>query len=115
MDLMRLIMSEKQVIQLFRFAEPVDWLARMYYRKQIVQVIADSGIDIWLLGRGWENHPAAMLDNVHIINDRIPFKDTLHSCQSYNLKIMIKHLYKFIITKHLIYLFKIYMWFIKSS
>lgn len=77
MDLMRLIMSEKQVIQLFRFAEPVDWLARMYYRKQIVQVIADSGIDIWLLGRGWENHPAAMLDNVHIINDRIPFKDTL--------------------------------------
>ena len=30
MDLMRLIMSEKQVIQLFRFAEPVDWLARMY-------------------------------------------------------------------------------------
>ena len=67
MDLMRLIMSEKQVIQLFRFAEPVDWLARMYYRKQIVQVIADSGIDIWLLGRGWENHPAAMLDNVHII------------------------------------------------
>ena len=77
MDLMRLIMSEKQVIQLFRFAEPVDWLARMYYRKQIVQVIADSGIDLWLLGRGWENHPAAMLDNVHIINDRIPFKDTL--------------------------------------
>lgn len=77
MDLMRLIMSEKQVIQLFRFAEPVDWLARMYYRKQIVQMIADSGIDLWLLGRGWENHPAAMLDNVHIINDRIPFKDTL--------------------------------------
>ena len=49
----------------------------MYYREKIISIIAEAGIDIWLLGRGWENHPSANLSNVHIINDRVPFADTL--------------------------------------
>lgn len=74
---MNLAFEEEQIRTLFRCAEPMDWMARMYWRMQVVQTIADAGIDIWLLGRGWENHPAATFPNVHIINDRVPFADTL--------------------------------------
>lgn len=66
-----------QLKTMFACAEPIDWMARMYYRKEIIQLIADAGIDIWLLGRGWENHPCAGRTNVHIISDRVPFQDTL--------------------------------------
>lgn len=76
-DMMELSLAQEQVKQLFRFSEPIDWLARMYYREKIISIIAEAGIDIWLLGRGWENHPSANLSNVHIINDRVPFARTL--------------------------------------
>ncbi len=62
---------------MFACAEPIDWMARMYYRKKVIQLIADAGIEIWLLGRGWENHPCADSANVHIISDRVPFRETL--------------------------------------
>lgn len=76
-DMMELSLAQEQVKQLFRFSEPIDWMARMYYREKIISIIAEAGIDIWLLGRGWENHPSANLSNVHIINDRVPFARTL--------------------------------------
>ena len=76
-DMMELSLAQEQVKQLFRFSEPIDWMARMYYREKIISIIAEAGIDIWLLGRGWENHPSTELHNVHIINDRVPFADTL--------------------------------------
>ena len=34
-------------------------------------------MDIHLRGRGWENHLAASLPNVHRIDDRIPYGETL--------------------------------------
>lgn len=49
----------------------------MYQRERVVQTLAEAGLDVWLLGRGWENHPCARLPNVHRIDDRIPFAQTL--------------------------------------
>lgn len=69
--------SERQLKTIFRCSEPLDWMARMYQRERVVQTLAEAGFDIWLLGRGWENHPSAGLSNVHRIDDRIPFAQTL--------------------------------------
>jgi hypothetical protein len=69
--------SQGQLLTMMACAEPIDWMARMHYRKQVVHAIAQAGIDIWLLGRGWENHPDVQLPNYHIINDRVPFAETL--------------------------------------
>ncbi len=76
-DMMGLSLQSEQIKQLLRFAEPIDWMARMYYREKVVSSIATAGIDMWLLGRGWENHPSSQYSNIHIINDRVSFKDTL--------------------------------------
>lgn len=62
---------------LFANSIPLDWMIRMYQRERVVQVVAESGIDIWLLGRGWENHPCADYPNMHRIDDRIPMEETL--------------------------------------
>lgn len=75
--LKKLNLPMNQMRTLIAGAEPIDWMARMYWRKLVIQEIAVAGIDVWLLGRGWENHPAANMPNVHIINDRVPFADTL--------------------------------------
>lgn len=55
----------------------IDWAIRMYQRERVVTALAESGLDIYLLGRGWENHPSAGLPNVHRIDDRIPYKEPL--------------------------------------
>lgn len=74
---MGLELKPEQMNTMFACSEPIDWMARMYYRKKAIQFLADAGIDIWLLGRGWENHPCTARANVHIISDRVPFKETL--------------------------------------
>jgi hypothetical protein len=76
-DTMKLELKPEQLKTVMACSEPIDWMARMYYREKAIQVIADAGIDIWLLGRGWENHPCFGRSNVHIISDRVPFKETL--------------------------------------
>jgi len=59
-------------------AESLDWAIRMYQRGRVVSVLGESGMDIHLLGRGWENHPTARMANVHRISDRIPYGETLN-------------------------------------
>lgn len=68
---------DSQLKTIFRCSEPLDWMVRMHHRERAVKVLADAGLEIWLLGRGWENHPSAHLSNVHRIDDRIPFAETL--------------------------------------
>lgn len=58
-------------------AEPMDWAIRMYDRGRVISALAESGMEIHLLGRGWENHPTANMPNVHRIADRIPYRETL--------------------------------------
>lgn len=69
--------SVEQLKTMFRCAEPIDWMVRMYQRERVISVLAEAGFDVWLLGRGWENHPAAGKPNVHWIDERIPFAQTL--------------------------------------
>lgn len=49
----------------------------MYYRGQVVKTLAESGFRLYLLGRGWEDHPSVNCPNVCHINDRIPYGKTL--------------------------------------
>lgn len=69
--------SSDMLKTMFRCAEPLDWMVRMYQREKVIQTLAESGFELWLLGRGWENHPCAGRINVHRIDDRIPFGETL--------------------------------------
>lgn len=62
---------------LLRHSESVDWAIRMYYRGQVVSALAEAGFELYLLGRGWENHSSASYPNVHRIDDRIPYEKTL--------------------------------------
>lgn len=62
---------------LFLCSEYVDWAIRMYQRGQVVSVLAESGLDLYLLGRGWENHSSSKYPNVHRIDDRVPYAQTL--------------------------------------
>lgn len=74
---MGLSVDQEMLKSLMRCAEPVDWAIRMYQRDRVIQVLAESGVELYLLGRGWENHRSAKYPNVHRIDDRIPYADTL--------------------------------------
>lgn len=63
---------------IFRFAEYVDWAIRMYQRGQVVSRLAEAGLELYLLGRGWENHSSAKYPNVHRIADRVPYAESLN-------------------------------------
>lgn len=62
---------------ILRCSEYVDWAIRMYQREQIVKILAKADIPLHLLGRGWENHPSVKRPNVHHIDNRIPYGQTL--------------------------------------
>ena len=69
--------SEDMLKLMLTFTEPVDWAVRMYYREQVITAIAEAGLKIHLLGRGWENYPLIDRPNVYHIDERIPFAETL--------------------------------------
>lgn len=62
-----------KLLSLFRFSEPIDLRARMFFREKVITTLIDSGADVWLLGRGWQNHPSFGAPNMHQINERVPF------------------------------------------
>lgn len=72
-----LSLSREGMKTLMRCSEEVDWAIRMYRRGQVVQTLAAGGVELYLLGRGWEDHPAAGLPHVHRIDDRVPYGETL--------------------------------------
>ncbi|MCI9638311.1 MAG: glycosyltransferase [Hungatella sp.] len=77
MDQMGMALSEKALKSTLNISNYVDWAIRMYQRGRVVTTLAESGLDLYLLGRGWENLPSAGLPNVHRIDDRIPYGNTL--------------------------------------
>ncbi|MDD6810710.1 MAG: glycosyltransferase [Lachnospiraceae bacterium] len=72
----RMPLSDNAVKTIMRGMTPIDWMVRMYYRGKAVQVLAEAGFDVHVLGRGWENHPCAGAQNLHILSDRIDLADT---------------------------------------
>lgn len=69
--------SDDLMKSLMYCADSLDWAVRMYYRGQVVKTLAESGFRLYLLGRGWEDHPSVNCPNVCHINDRIPYGKTL--------------------------------------
>lgn len=69
--------SGEMLRTIFRCSEYVDWAIRMYQRGEAVSALAESGLDLYLLGRGWENHSSAKYPNVHRIADRVPYAQSL--------------------------------------
>lgn len=72
-----LSVPDDALITIFRCSEFVDWAIRMYQRGQVVSILAESGLELYLLGRGWENHSSVKYPNVHQISDRVPYEQTL--------------------------------------
>ncbi len=56
--------------------EPLDWAIRMEHRRRALKAIAESGISLSLLGRGFEALEISSLPNVRILSERIPFAET---------------------------------------
>lgn len=69
--------SDDALKTIFRCSEYVDWAIRMYQRDQVISMLAKSGLELYLLGRGWENHTSSDYPNVHRIADRVPYAQTL--------------------------------------
>lgn len=69
-------LSDSAVKTIMRNMTPIDWMVRMYYRGKAIQVLADAGLPVSVLGRGWENHPSASSDKLHILSDRIGLAET---------------------------------------
>lgn len=61
---------------LMRFAEPLDWMVRMKYREDVIKELLDSGLEVNVLGRGWNNFPKRKADKLNNLGDRVPFKET---------------------------------------
>ena len=57
--------------------EEADWYIRMYYREKVINSVLESGRDLHVLGRGWENYPQYAHPHFHHISDRISFADSL--------------------------------------
>lgn len=74
---MKLTVTEDTLKILFSYSENVDWAIRMYQRERVITALAEAGLEIHLLGRGWENHSCAGYPNVHRIDDRVPYAQTL--------------------------------------
>lgn len=72
-----LAVSEDTLKTLFSYLDNVDWAIRMYQRERVITTLAEAGFEIYLLGRGFENHPCSKYPNVHRIDDRIPYAQTL--------------------------------------
>ena len=76
LDANHMPLSDSAVKTIMRNMTPIDWMVRMYYRGKAVQVLVDAGLPVHVLGRGWENHPSASSDNLHILSDRIGLAET---------------------------------------
>lgn len=72
----QMTLSDSGIKTIMRNMTPIDWMVRMYYRGKAIQVLVEAGLDVHVLGRGWENHPCAGAPNLHILSDRIDLADT---------------------------------------
>ncbi|WP_029201642.1 glycosyltransferase family protein [Oribacterium sp. NK2B42] len=57
--------------------EEADWYIRMYYREKVIDSVLNSGRDLWIVGRGWNNYPKCNHPHFHHISERIPFANSL--------------------------------------
>lgn len=69
--------SDEMLKMLLNRSLYVDWAIRMYHRGRVVEALAEAGLELYLLGPGWEDHPSAGYPNVHRLGSQVPYKQTL--------------------------------------
>lgn len=74
---LELSVSDEMLKMLLNRSVYVDWAIRMYHRGRVVTALAEAGLDLWLLGPGWEDHPSAGHPNVHRLDTQVPYRETL--------------------------------------
>ncbi len=72
-----LSISDEMLKMLLNRSLYVDWAIRMYHRGRVVMALAEAGLDLYLLGPGWEDHPSASYRNVHRLDAMVPYRQTL--------------------------------------
>lgn len=55
----------------------IDWAIRMHHRGRVISSLAGAGLELYLLGEGWEAHPSVEYTNVHRIEGQVPYVRTL--------------------------------------
>ncbi|MCH5259949.1 MAG: glycosyltransferase family 1 protein [Lachnospiraceae bacterium] len=76
LDANNMPLSDNAVKTIMRSLSAVNWMVRMFYRGKAVQTLVDAGLPVHVLGKGWENHPCAGADNMHILHGHIGLSDT---------------------------------------
>lgn len=71
-----LSVSDEMLKMLLNRSVYVDFAIRMYHRGRVVTTLAKAGLELWLLGPGWEDHPSAGLPNVHRLDTQVPYRET---------------------------------------
>ena len=69
-------LSDNAVKTIMRSLTSINWMVRMYYRGKVVQTLVEAGLPVHVVGKGWENHPCAGANNLHILHGRIDLADT---------------------------------------
>ena len=77
LDKYDIILSLIDKIMLYQNSMYTEIAIQNYFRGKVVETVADSGLDIWIAGRGWENHPSFGKPNVHILSDVHNYADRL--------------------------------------
>ena len=69
--------SEEAVKTMLRCAVSIDWAIRTWQRERVITALAESGQEIYLLGKGWENCSAIHRSNVHRVDGWVTYGQTL--------------------------------------
>lgn len=77
LDRMGYSVSDSMRKTLFNRSLYVDWAIRMYHRGRVITALAEAGFDLYLLGRGWEAHPAIQCANVCWLEKQVPYEKSL--------------------------------------
>lgn len=85
-----LSVSDEMLLMLLNRSVYVDFAIRMYHRGRVVTTLAEAGLELYLLGPGWEDHPSAGFPNVHRLDAQVPYRKTLQymSDARINLNVM---------------------------
>lgn len=75
---------------MMRFAEPLDWMVRMHYRELVIKELLNSGLEVNVIGRGWNDFPVSNTQKLNILGERVPFKETFKYMENtkINLNVM---------------------------
>ncbi len=69
--------SEEMLKTMLRCSEAIDWTIRTYQRETVINTLAESGMELYLLGKGWKDYSGIRHSNVHIVDGWVDYRRTL--------------------------------------